>query len=413
MLLSLSLSAKRTPLEIRERFAMLPEELPEIGQALRPHVSELFVVSTCNRVEAYVVPTTRMAPPCLVGLLAQQRGVAPDSLAPFAETARDRAAAEHLFRVTAGLESQVLGEAQISGQVRRSLEAAEAAGLVGHRLGGLVRHALNVGGRVRQETALGRGSLSVPRVAVEQAAQAIGGLEGRTALLVGAGETGQLAAKALAGAARLIVANRTVARAEAVAREHAGGSAITLAEVGRAMASADLVVACIGAAGPTITRRMVAAAQRSRGERPLLLVDLAVPRSIEPSATQVPNVQLITVADVREQCSARLAERLREVPRAEAIVAGELTRAWRTWEAAEARETIMALRHWADAVRREKLDRSLRGPRALSPEQIEAVDLLTQSLVDRLLHVPTVWLRTHPDQAASVLQEIFGLECAS
>ncbi|MFN8526058.1 MAG: glutamyl-tRNA reductase [Chloroflexota bacterium] len=412
MLISMSLSARNTPLAVRERFSLQAEELSEIGRSLRAHTSELIVVSTCNRVEVYAVPTTRMLPQCLVGLFAQQRGVDPSIVEPYVQTAQNRDAARHLFRVVAGLESMVVGEAQISGQVRRSLEAAEQASLIGHRLGALVRHALLAGGRVRQETALGRGGLSVPRVAVEQACRELGDPAGHTALLLGAGETAQLAASALTGFDRLIIANRTLSRAEAVA-DALGGVAISLREVPEALTSADLVVGCVGATRPVITHGTVAAAQRQRANRPMTFVDLAVPRCIDPSVVEVPGVRLMTIADVSERCSSHLNERLAAVPSAEAIVLAELERAWRTWEAADARETVMALRHWANSVRREKLDRAARGPRALSAEQVEAVDLLTRSLVDRLLHAPTIWLRTHPEAAAGVVKEMFGLEGAS
>lgn len=411
MLLCLSLNVHNAPLEVREPFAFQPDELPGLAAYLRPHLAGALVISTCQRFEIYVVPRTAMAEPCLIGLLAQYRQVDAARLTAFAEIFSDREAALHLFRVAAGLESQVLGEAQILGQVGRSLDASRDAGMVSHRLGSLVRAAIGAGRRVRAETALGRGALSVPRLAIDRAREQVGDLSERTVLVVGAGETGRLAARALDGAGRLVVANRSHARAEALAEEH-GGEALPLAGLAAGLAVADLVVCCASAHRPTITRQLVATAMAQRPERPVVVVDLAVPRGVEPCVADLPGVSLITVEDVREESATHQAARRREVPAAEAIVMEELNRAWRTWVAAEAGPAVVALRERAEQVRRTELDRIHR-QLGMPPEQLAAVDYVTRAIVNKLLHQPTLWLKSNPAEAHSAIREVFGVEAAS
>ena len=408
MLLSLSLSSKHTPLEIRERFSTLPEELPEVGRALHPHLSEVLLISTCQRFEAYAVPRQQMVGECLVGLLAQYRGVDLAQVTPHVQVHHDRAAAEHLFRLAAGMESQVLGEAQILGQIRRSLDAARTTGLIGHQLDRLVQHGLSAGRRVREQTVLGRGALSVSRLAVDEARAAIGDLAERTVLLVGAGETAQLAASALDRVGRLLIVNRTLARAEALACAQQA-EAMPWAALPAAVAIADLIFCCASTQEPPLSRSLLATTQRRRAGRPQLVVDLSVPRGVEPSATGLPGLHLITLDDLHEQSTAHLAERLQALPSAERIIAEEVERAWQIWTASSANPAIVALRQRAEEIRRGELDRAGSRLGTLLPEQDQAIEYLTRAIVQKLLHQPTVWLRANPGLADTALRDLFGV----
>lgn len=408
MLLCLSLNAQHAPLEVRESFAFQPQELPEISAYLRPHVAETLLISTCQRFEAYVIARGNMEGQCLAGLMARDRQVDLGRVDRHAMVYRDRDAAEHLFRVATGLESPVLGEAEIMGQVRRALEAARNAGLAGQRLGNLAQHALSAAGRVREETALSRGALSVPRVAVDRARLEMGDIASGTVLLVGAGETASLAAKALGPVGRLLVVNRTLAHAMTLAAEY-GGEALPWTDLTDAVAAADLVFCCTGPHRPPLSRRLVAAAQCKRGDTPLLLVDLAVPRGIDRAAAEVAGVRLITVDDLHEETSARQAERLRAVPDAERILAHEVERAWRAYEGAAAQSAVSALRQRAEEIRQAELERVLSRIQSLPAEHGEALDYLTRAIVNKLLHQPTVWLKTNPDLADGALRDVFGV----
>ncbi|MBI3966362.1 MAG: glutamyl-tRNA reductase [Chloroflexi bacterium] len=409
MLLCLSLNAQRAPLEVREPYAVLPEELGELGSLLRPHVDEALILSTCNRFEIYVVPRTRLGPECLAGLVARARGADSSVLLQHAQSFRDREAAEHLYRVAAGLESQVLGESQILGQLRRALDAAKENGLAGHRLSRLVHNALAAGRKVREETALGRGALSISRIAVDQATRELGHLDDRAALVVGAGEIAQLAVKALDSIGHLAIVNRTLARAEALAAQH-HAEALPWSDLADALAAADVVFCCAGAAQPTITRWLVAQAQARRVSWPLLVVDLALPRSVEPEVAELTGVKVISLEHLRERCSEQLDERLREVPKAEAILAQHLDRGWQMWEAAAAHEAVAALRRRADEVRHDELRAIWRRLEGLSWEERQSIEHLTRAIVNKLLHQPTIWLKEHPARADLALRSIFGIE---
>lgn len=408
MLICLSVNARHAPLEVREHFAFQPEELADIGRLLSPHVAEAFVLGTCQRFEAYVIPYQPMAGECLAGLFAQYRQVEYQTIVGHTETYTDRTATAHLFRVAAGLESQVLGESQILGQLRRALDASRLAGLTEHRLASLVQQAIGAGRRVRDETALGRGALSVSSVAVDYARQLLGDLTDRRVLLVGAGETAQLAAKALSPARQLTVVNRTAARARALAAQ-CDGEARPWSELPAAVAAADLVLCCVGADQAPLSRQVVARARREQAGRALLLVDLAMPRGIDPAVAELPGVRLIELDDLLAASTAHQAERLAAVPAAEGILAPEIERAWRTLEGSAARPAITALRARAEAIRLAELARIAPRLTELPPDQAAAVDYLTRAIVNKLLHPPTVWLKSHPVQADGTLRELFGV----
>lgn len=407
-LLSISLNAHQASLDVRAPYSLQPEDLPRLGASLSPYAAEAFLLSTCQRFEAYVVPRGPLSTERLAERLAEFRRTDPAVLRQHLRAYADQEAARHLFRVAAGLDSRQVGEAQVLGQVRRALEAAQAAGLVGHRLGGLVQRAIAAGKRVRQETALGRGAPSVSRVAVDQARRELGDLGTRVVVVVGAGETAQLAVKALDRVGRLVVVNRTLERAKALADQR-DGTALPWEALPLAVSLADLLICCVGAQPPAVSRELVAAARRERGRDPLLVIDLAVPRGVAPDVSAVPGVRLVSLDEVRDRSSAREAERLADVPRAEALVAAEVERAWAAWREEEARQAVAALRQRAEEIRRSELQRTLSRVGELPREQAEALEALTRAIVNKLLHEPTRWMRTHPAQADAALREVFGI----
>jgi glutamyl-tRNA reductase len=407
-LLSLSLTARDAPLAIRERFALVADDLPSLAACLRPVVNQAVPLSTCNRFELYMQPVAGAQLDDILGRLAAARGCDSSQLRTYVRIRRGRVAVERLLRVAAGLESPVLGETQILGQVRRALEAARRERLVAHSLGALVQTAIRTGKRVQDETGLGRGALSVSRVAVDQARRALGGLTDKTVLIVGAGETGQLAAKALGPVGRLLIANRTVARARVLAGQ-LGGTGLPLSGVTEALSAADLVICCIGATQPVLTQRHLVEALHRRGGQPMVLIDLALPRSVEASVRQLDGVRLLNLEELVVRRAAHAASRAREVPKAEAIVADELEHAWRAWQESDTHHLVAALRQRAEAVRLAELKRSARVINSLPPEQRGAIQALTEAIVNKLLHEPTVWLKAHPTTGQMALQEIFGL----
>ena len=404
-LLAIRLTGRRAPLTVRERFALLPDDLPDLVDRLRPLLSEGLLLSTCHRFELYAVPRPGVTADEIVACLATARDFSFAQVRPHVRIHRGRAAAEHLLRVSAGLDSPVLGETQVLGQVRRALDAARQLQFIGHRLGSLVQAAITTGKRVQEETALGRGALSVSRVGVEQARRELGDLEDKTVLIVGAGETGQLAGKALGPVGRLIIVNRTGARARVLAAQ-LGATALPFATLAAALVEADLVISCVGAARPVITPDLLGG---RADDRQVVVVDLAMPRSVDPAVADCAAVRLITLQDLVVSRSAHAAGRLREVPHATAIVVEELERAWRTWEAAGAHQLVAALRKRAEEVRQAELDRSGRVLQHLAPEDRNAIQSLTQAIVNKLLHEPTIWLKAHPARGEAALHEIFGV----
>jgi glutamyl-tRNA reductase len=406
-----SLNTHNAPLDLREPFAFSAEELPAVRALVHPFTTDLFVLSTCQRFEAYAIFRARVPIETLPRLLAEYRGVDPDSLYVHGQLYSGLDAAEHLFRLAAGLESPVLGEAQILGQLRRALEECRRHDLVAHRLAALIGSALSAGRRVRQLTDLGRGALSVPGLAVEWARQQIGDLSRRTVTLIGAGETAHLAAKVMANAGRLLIVNRTLNRAQALA-DDTQGEALPWQDLPEAIAAADLVVCCVGTQKPVVRRSMVVDAQRRRGDVPLMLVDLSVPRGVEPAVADLPGVRVVTVEDLRGQCDAHRAGRCAEVPKAEAIMAQELERAWQDWNEAATHSTVGSLRLWAESERRDAIAHYRGRLRNLSPEHEEAIDYLTHAIVNKLIHQPTIWLKANPAQADWCVRELFRVGSA-
>jgi glutamyl-tRNA reductase len=409
----IGLNHRTVPIELLERFAVSADAL---GKALhdlcgRSNISEAVVLSTCNRTEVYAV-ADRFHPAYgdIRDFLCDLAQLAPEDLTEHLYSDHDHGAVRHLFSVAAGLESTVLGESEILGQVRTAWERAQAEGASRASLNLLFRHAVEVGKRARTETAIGRSTASVSHAAVEMARDRLGTLAGRTVLVVGAGEMGEgiVVALAAAGAGEVLVANRTLARAEELA-DRVGGSAISLAAVAGALPLADVVLTSTGA-GLLVTEETVP----SRDGRPLMVIDIAVPRDVAAGVGLMPDVTLLDLDDLREWAARGRAEREGEVAAVQSIVGDEVQRFADVVEARQVAPLISQLHDYAEQVRLGELQRFANRLDGLDERQRAAVEAMTRGLVAKLLHAPSVRLKDDAgtprgERNASALRDLYDL----
>jgi glutamyl-tRNA reductase len=398
-------SHKLAPVEVRERVALDADGSAALARALADGGREAVVLSTCNRTELYVVGADEG------DVIAELERLAGGPLGSYLYRLGDEAAALHLFRVAAGLDSMVPGEGEILGQVR----AAYEAGACGPVLDRLFRSALHAGRKARAETAIGESPSSVSAAAAALAQQVFGELDGRRVLIVGAGKVGELAARNLLsrGAEVAFVANRSLDRAAELA-ERLGSDPLPLERVGEELERADVVVSSTSASGFVITRATVEQGLRGRKGAPLFLIDLAVPRDVEPSVGELVGCFLYDIDDLEAVVAESLAGRRREADRAEAIVAAEARR-FRDWQASlDVVPAIASLREHAEAIRTAELAKAESRLGGLSESERRTVESLTRQIVNTLLHRPTVRAK----EAAAVegvgyadaLRHLFGLD---
>ena len=328
-LVAVGVSHRTATIDLRERVALDEPAARALLDDLRasPTLTAAAVLSTCNRTELYALAAAPAAVDALRGALARPRGLSPANLASAGYARRGEAAVAHLFRVAAGLDSAVVGEPEIQHQVRRAAALAAGHGLLDDDLAAVFRHAVAAGRRVRRETGIGRGAVSTASVCVALAGRALGGLCGRRALVLGAGTLASSAARALArrGVAEVVVLNRTPANARRLAQS-VGGRSAGLAGLVAELARTDLVVACTGASLPLVRRADAARALRQRHGAPLVCIDLALPRDVEPAVGSLDGVVLLDIDDVRGAADASRSDRALEARTAEAIIAAEVAR---------------------------------------------------------------------------------------
>jgi glutamyl-tRNA reductase len=418
-LLALGVSHKTAPLDLRELLALTEGSavgaLRELTAAEGIH--EAAAISTCNRTELYlVVSDTVEAESTALGVLTRQADIPPTELLGHLYSRRGGEAAHHLFRVTAGLDSMILGEAEIQGQVKRAYELALVEGGTGPILNRLFRGALAAGGRVREETRIGEKGLSIPSVAVELARRTLGDLGDRRVLVVGAGETAELVARALVarGVSTVFVANRHYDRAIGLAQRF-GGDAVRFEELPEQLETADIVVSATNSPHHIVERDELAQVMESREGRPLLLVDIAVPRDIEPACRELPGVSLHDIDDVQRIAERNASGREAEARRAEPILAAELDRFERWLASLEVVPTISSLRERADEIVRRVLAENDGRWQSLSDEDRERLATMARAISSRLLHEPTLRMKRSAgsDDAylyVSALRELFGLD---
>ena len=406
-------SHHQAPLALRERVAIDLRTAADLAGRLAASGCEAVVLSTCNRTELYLArPADDTLTERADRALLELAGVDAGSLAPVAYRLADESAALHLFRVAAGLDSMIPGEGEILGQVRDAFEA----GSPGPLLDRTFRMALHAGRRARVETAIGESPSSVPAAAAALAEQVFEGLEGRSVVLVGAGRTSELTARNLLsrGASVTVVANRSVDRAERLAAT-LGAVARPLDHLGDTVRDADIVVSSTSAPGLILTRDALAGELRGRRGRPLLFVDLAVPRDVDPALAELDGCFVYDVDNLEAVVAASLEGRRAEAVEAERIVSAEAER-FASWRASLAVvPTITSLRGRAEAIRAAELSRAQPRLSELSDSERAAVDALTTQIVSKLLHLPTVRLKEASVTAdglhyADVVRDLFGLE---
>jgi glutamyl-tRNA reductase len=416
--LSLGISYRRATVDLLERLAFGEEDLPKAYHHLfgLGSVSEAVILSTCNRIEVYAeVARYHQGFQDLKRFLAEARDVAVEDFAEPLYSHYEDHAAEHLFSVAAGIDSMVVGEPQILSQVREAFKRADREEAVGPALAGLFRHAIRVGRRARGETEIGASPGAFVHAGAGLAEEHLGGLEGRSLLVVGAGKMGSLAIRALRdrGVSSVRVLNRSPERAARLAAR-AGAGHGSLGEMQAALAEADLVVSSTGATGTVIGVEEVTAAVHGR-ERPLFLLDLAVPRDVDPSARELPSVRVADIDDLRGVVDAGREGEDDELDRVRAIVAEETARYAGRRREAKLAPLIAALHERGEVVRAEELERLAGRLAGLSDREREALDALTRGIVKTLLHDPVVRLkelsaRGAADAHARALAELFGLD---
>ena len=406
------LSHKTAPLEVLERVTFPKEQLPEALLLLKEQIGEGVILSTCNRTEIYCGAEN---PPGsaeqIVGLISETHGLAPDYLSRHTYIHENIDAVRHLFRVASGLDSMILGESQVLGQVRDALTAASESHSVEASLVGLFHAAIRTGRRVREETDVGRNALSISYAGVRLAQRVVGTLGGSRVLLIGAGEAGRLVANALrtVGVSELMIANRTSSRGEELAKS-LGGITIPFDGIEATLGDADIVIAATDSPGFIITRDMVASAAQSRRTAPLFVFDLAVPRDVDPEVADLEGVKLFNIDDLSSIAEENPEERKRAATAAEAIVEDELGRFMRWWDSLNAVPIVKTLWQQAEDLRKRELGRALRDMPDLSEEHREVVEALTQSIVKKLLHEPTVFLKQRANKSQlDAVRDLFRL----
>ncbi len=429
--LVVGLNHRTAPVEVRELLSLNKEQLPGALSAMNGHGAPGVILSTCNRSEFYTLETTGDTPGDTTGItktgsrpspeagadqvkqfLVERFGISLLDVDRYLYVYRGYECIHHLFRVASSLDSMILGEEQIIGQVRDAYEAATTAGTAQGPLAQLFQQALRVGRRVRRETGISRNALSVSRACVEMARSVLGDLSNRRVLVVGAGEAGELAAEvlSLSGVSDITVTSRTYERAKELAA-NLSAQAVPFDGMPKALRESDIVIGCTGSPGYVLQADLIGDAMAARPDRPLFLIDIAVPRDIDPEAAQVKNVFLNDVDDLESASQASREKKAKEAEWAEELATDEAQQ-FRQWCLdLESLPTVIELRNRADQVRSFELRKTMRKLNGkLDAEALESLDAMTRAIVNKLLHDPTMFLkeRKGPEEL-QVARDIFRL----
>jgi glutamyl-tRNA reductase len=423
-LLLIGLSHRTAPVDIRERLTFTPSMLRSSlthfdsthPQAHLESVSEGVILSTCNRLEIYtVVHDPAAAKKAIIKFLRRACEIAPEQFTKHLYCHLDEAAVSHLFCVASGLDSMVLGEPQILGQITDAFEAAQSQRAAGTVLSALFRAAIHTGKRARTETAISVNPSSVSSVAANMANELLGGLSRRHVLLIGAGEMAAIAAKALLkrGVSNIVVANRTYRNAAQLAKE-LNGRAITFQQLSGAMSEADIIITSTGAPHTIVDRELLEPVMTTRPDRPLFLIDIAVPRDVDPDVTEIPNVHLRDIDSLQDQAEDNVRERTAEIPRVEAIVDEEAVQFMDWFSSLGVVPTIRAMRWQMEQLRQGELEYLFRRLE-LDEKQQELVAKMSHRLVNKILHEPTTRLKQEAANGngpayTSTLRYLFDLD---
>lgn len=417
-LLALGISHKTAPVALRERLALTSTQATDLltGLVGDTDVREAVVISTCNRTELYCVVGDPVAAETVVlGAIARHAGIRPTELSGVMYSPRNCDAARQLFRVTSGLESMIVGENEVQGQVKRAYEAALAAGTTGPMTNRLFTAALQTGKRVRTETAIGSSRVSVSSVAVDLAADLLGDLADTHVVIIGAGETSELTARNLAaqGVTTIFVANRHADRARSMA-EQFGGGVVSLDMLPEQLAQADIVVSSTSSPHPIVGAEELELVMRERDGRELFLIDLAVPRDIESACGDLPGVTLFDIDGLQAVVARNMRVRQGEASSAEAIVEDEIQHFARWLGTLEVIPTIAALRHRGNDVVEQVLAENAGRWETASARDIARIEAVASAVASRLLHEPTIRMKSlargESHRRLAILRELFGLE---
>ncbi len=412
------LSHKTAPIEIREKLTF-PAHRQEEALALltsSPQIAEAVVLSTCNRTEIYAVASVEGGADAVVDFMADYHALDRHELVRYLYFSDGEAVVKHLFRVVASLDSMVIGEAQILGQVKEAYEHAFDNGACSRVFNKLFRQSFEVGKRVRTETDIGESAVSISYAAVELAKKVFETLEGRAVLIVGAGKMSELTAKHLKsnGVESFLVANRTYERAVEMAASF-DGEAIRYEDLFERLRDVDIVISSTASPEYVIRKDRLAESMRGRRGRPLFLIDIAVPRDIEPDVNEISEVFLYDIDDLSGVVEANLEERMREARRAEGIIDEEMSVFERWLESMEVVPTIAAMRAQAEQIRQAEMEKALRRLGGLSEKEMKTIEALTGAIVNKMLHAPTSRLRdasTEKDgyEYVEAARFLYGLE---
>ncbi|MCE5190770.1 MAG: glutamyl-tRNA reductase [Actinomycetia bacterium] len=396
-LIIVGLSHKTAPIEIRERLTFPAHKQAEALSLLTSddRIAEAVIISTCNRTEIYAVASgDDEGVDAVIDFMATYHSLDRHELVRSLYMHRSEDVVRHLFRVVSSLDSMVIGEAQILGQVKEGYEHALGNGATGKVFNKLFRQSFEVGKRVRTETEIGENAVSISYAAIELAKKVFDTLQGRTILILGAGKMSELTAKHLVsnGVKTVLVANRTFERAQDLASRF-NGEAVRYDDLYTRMRDADVVISSTSATHYVITKEQVAQSMRGRGGRPLFLIDIAVPRDIEPAVNELGNVFLYDIDELTGVVESNLEERMREARRAEAIIDEEFAAFMRWRESLEVQPTIAAIRARAEVIREGELEKAYRRLGDLSDKDRQTVDALTSAIVNKMLHGPTQRLK--------------------
>ena len=418
-LLLTGVSHKTAPVEVRECLAFHEETLAAALKDLqaRPGVTEAVILSTCNRVEITVTTEDDADPQVTVdSFLADHKPVSAETIAPHLYRYDGREAIHHLFRVASSLDSMVVGEPQILGQLKAAYTAAKDAGSVCGWLDGLMTRAFGVAKRVRSETGIGQMAVSVSYAAVELARKIFGSLSGRTIMIVGAGKMSELAARHLrrSGASHVFVTNRTYERAVEMAKLFQGTPVEYQRFIGM-LPEVDILIASSGAPHYILHKEEMQRVIAARRNKPAFLIDIAVPRNIDPAVNDLDNVFLYDIDDLEEVVSANKRERMKEADRAEALVLDEVERMMARLKVVEITPTIIGLQEQLEQIRAAEIDKVRRRYGPFTPQQEEALEAATRAIVNKVAHGPISELRVQaakPDgaHAVALIKKVFHLQ---
>ena len=409
------LSHKTAPVEVRERMAFSSDALRAALTSLvgRQEVNEALILSTCNRVEVVAESADERL---IREFLCEFHQIPHESVSKHLYSFRNVEAIRHVFRVAASLDSMVIGEPQILGQVKEAYRIAADAGTVGMHLSALMNRAFAVAKKVRSETGISQSAVSVSYAAVELARKIFGDLTGKTVMIIGASKMGELAAKHLkrAGVSSVLVTNRTFERAVELAKVFEG-AAVPFEHFADHMVGADIVITSTGATHFIIGKSQAEQIIHRRKNKPMFFIDIAVPRDIDPSVNEIDNAFLYDIDDLQQVIDENLKERLKEASRAEEIITSEVEAFCLKMKGREVVPTIVQLRETLEKLRRDEIERNRRHLKDLSPEQQEALDQITKSLVNKILHTPIEQLKqlAHDPQGpdiADLIRKIFNVK---